>query len=146
MSEQAWPDSLQEIVEMFAEAPPRDRLDLLLEFAETMPDLPPDLQAARDEMDQVHECASPVFLKTRLEDGLVYYDIDVPREAPTVRGFASILYRGLNGATPAAIAATPIDLYERLGLNQVLSPQRLNGLTALLVHMKRNAQRLASAA
>lgn len=146
MSEQAWPEALQEIVEMFAEAAPRDRLDLLLEFAETMPDPSPELLEARGEMEQVHECASPVFLKARLEDGHVYYDIDVPREAPTVRGFASILHRGLNGATPAAITATPMDLYERLGLNQVLSPQRLNGLSALLVHMKRNAQRLASAA
>jgi cysteine desulfuration protein SufE len=97
-------------------------------------------------MEQVHECQSPVFLRARLEHGRVYYEIDAPREAPTVRGFASILYEGLNGATPEEIAETPLDLHERLGLGRVLSPQRLRGLTALLVYMKRSAERLSQAA
>ena len=140
------PDNLQEIVDTFAEASPRDRLDLLLEFAETMPDLPPELADARDSMEQVHECQSPIFLHAKLENGRIYYDLDIPREAPTVRGFASILHQGLNGATPDAIEAVPLDLYEQLGLNQLLSSQRLRGLTALLSYMKRNARNLASAA
>lgn len=144
MSEATMPDTLQEIIEMFAGAPERDRLDLLLEFATSMPDLPDAL--TRDTLEQVHECASPVFLHTYEKEGRIFYDIDVPREAPTVRGFASILREGLNGATPEAIAAVPLDLYARLGLNKVLSPQRLNGLTALLTYMKRNAARLAPAA
>jgi cysteine desulfuration protein SufE len=97
-------------------------------------------------MEQVHECQTPVFLLAQLADGKVYYHIDVPQEAPTVRGFAGILYEGLNGAPPAAIVATPNDLYQRLGLHKVLSPLRLRGLTALLSRMKRNAQELASAA
>jgi cysteine desulfuration protein SufE len=97
-------------------------------------------------MEQVHECQTPVFLLARLQDGKIYYQIDVPYEAPTVRGFAGILYEGLNGASPAAIVATPNDLYQRLGLHKVLSPLRLRGLTALLSRMKRNAQELGSAA
>lgn len=144
MSDTTWPEALQEIAEMFQEAAPRDRLDYLLDFAMNLPDLSPEFQAARDQMEQVHECQSPVFLHAELRDGRVYYELDVPREAPTVRGFASILHQGLNGATPAQVQATPLDLYDRLGLNDVLSPQRLRGLTALLVYMKRNAERLAS--
>jgi cysteine desulfuration protein SufE len=134
---------LQEIIEMFAEAEPRDRVSMLLDFSEQLPDLPPDLAAKRDEMEQVHECQSPVFLHTHAKEGRIYYDIDIPKEAPTVRGFASILHQGLNGATPEAIAATPLDLYAELGLDKVLSHQRLNGLTALLSYMKRNAAKLA---
>nr|MBA3531345.1 SufE family protein [Ardenticatenales bacterium] len=95
--------------------------------------------------EQVHECQSPIFLHAAMEQGRIYYQLDVPREAPTVRGFASILYQGLNGATPEAIEATPLELYDLLGLNKVLSPQRLNGLTALLSYMKRNARKLAVA-
>ena len=53
---------------------------------------------------------------------------------------------GLSGATPAAILATPNDLYQQLGLHKVLSPLRLRGLTALLSRMKRNARELAEAA
>ncbi len=140
------PENLQEIVETFREVTPRDRLDLLLEFAESMPDLAPELVAMRDSMEQVHECQSPVFLRTRMEEGRIFYDLDVPREAPTVRGFASILYEGLNGTTPEAIEAVPLDLYEQLGLNEVLSSQRVRGMTALLSYMKRSAQRVAQAA
>jgi cysteine desulfuration protein SufE len=145
MSNTEWPEALQEIVETFHDASPEERLDILLEYALDLPDLPEELQQARDTMEQVHECQTPVFLLARLEDGKVYYQIDVPREAPTVRGFAGILYDGLNGAPPAAIVATPNDLYQQLGLHKVLSPLRLRGLTALLSRMKRNAHELASA-
>jgi cysteine desulfuration protein SufE len=134
-------ESLEDIVELFTEVPRRDRIHLLLEFSESMPNLPAGV--TRGAFEQVHECASPVFLQAKMKNGRVYYDIDVPREAPTVRGFANILREGLNGCTPEAIQAVPLDLYERLGLKRVLSPLRLRGLTALLIYMKRNAQRLA---
>jgi cysteine desulfuration protein SufE len=146
MSNTEWPEALQEIVETFHDASPEERMDMLLEYSLGMPDVSEELQNARDTMEQVHECQTPVFLLAKLQDGKVYYHIDVPREAPTVRGFAGILYEGLNGAPPAAIVATPNDLYQRLGLHRVLSPLRLRGLTALLSRMKRNAQELASAA
>jgi cysteine desulfuration protein SufE len=142
MSDTAWPATLQDIIEEFEEADPEERLDMLLEFAMSMPDLPEELLDARDRMEQVHECQSPVFLLAKIDDGKVYYYLDVPREAPTVRGFAGILYEGLNGAEPAEILATPNDLYQRMGLHKVLSPLRLRGLTALLGRMKRNAQEL----
>ena len=142
MSDIAWPEALQSIIEEFEEADPEERLEMLLEFAMGMPDLPAELLNARDTMEQVHECQSPVFLLAKIDDGKVYYYLDVPREAPTVRGFAGILYEGLNGAEPAAILATPNDLYQRMGLHKVLSPLRLRGLPALLGRMKRNAQEL----
>ena len=146
MSDVAWPETLQSIIEEFEAADSEERLEMLLEFAMGMPDLPAELLSARDTMEQVHECQSPVFLLAKIDDGKVYYYLDVPREAPTVRGFAGILYEGLNGAEPAAILATPNDLYQRMGLHKVLSPLRLRGLTALLGRMKRNAQELGSGA
>jgi cysteine desulfuration protein SufE len=146
MSNTEWPEALQEIIDTFSDASPEERLDMLLEYALSLPELPEELQNAHDTMEQVHECQTPVFLLATLQDGKVFYHIDVPREAPTVRGFAGILSEGLNGAPPTAIAATPNDLYQRLGLHKVLSPLRLRGLTALLSRMKRNAQELASAA
>ena len=145
MHETAGPEALQDIIEEFSSASPEERLELLLEFAMDLPDLPEELHHARDTMEQVHECQSPVFLHASLRDGRMVYHIDVPREAPTVRGFASILHSGLNGATPAAVAAIPANLYQQLGLHKVISPLRLRGLTALLHRMKRNAEELAAA-
>ena len=144
MQETTCPGALQGIIEEFSDALPEERLELLLEFAMELPDLPEELHHARDTMEQVHECQSPVFLHASLQDGRMVYHIDVPREAPTVRGFAGILRSGLNGATPAAVAATPTNLYQQLGLHRVISPLRLRGLTALLHRMKRNAKELAA--
>ena len=144
MQETGCPGALLEIIEEFSDASPEERLELLLEFAMDLPDLPEELHHARDTMEQVHECQSPVFLHASLQDGRMVYHIDVPREAPTVRGFAGILRSGLNGATPAAVAAAPANLYQQLGLHRVISPLRLRGLAALLHRMKRNAQELAA--
>jgi cysteine desulfuration protein SufE len=145
-TEQAYPEALQEIIETFRSAAPEKRLEMLLAYALNLPDLPEELQGTRDTMEQVDECMTPIGLLAQFREGKVYYHIDVPRDAPTVRGFAGILYAGLNGATPAAIAATPQDLQQHLGLQNVLSPLRLRPLTALLSRMKRNARTLAEAA
>jgi cysteine desulfuration protein SufE len=144
-AEHAYPDALHHIIATFREASPAQRLELLVAYAENLPELPEALQHARDTMEQVDECQIPVFLLAQLREGQVHYYIDVPRDAPTMRGFAGLLHAGLHGATPAAIAATPSDLCQQLGLHKALSPLRLYGLTALLNRMKRNARELASA-
>jgi len=139
----AYPDALHHILTTFREASPAQCLELLVAYAETLPELPAVLQQARDTMEQVDECATPVFLLAQLHEGTVHYDIDVPRDAPTMRGFAGLLHASLHGATHAAIAATPDDLCQQLGLQQALGSLRVRGLTALLMRMKRNARDLA---
>jgi cysteine desulfuration protein SufE len=83
-----------------------------------------------------------VFIHVEQKDGRLTYYFDVPPESPTVRGFASFLSQGINGSTPAEVAAIPEAFYLETGLNQVLSPQRLNGLSAILAYMKRLALQL----
>ncbi len=136
------PAALQTIITEFQEATPRERLEYLLEYAMELPDMPERLQAKRDEMEQVHECQTPVFLHTELHNGHVAFFFDIPPESPTVRGYASILSEGLNEATPAAVLATPEDVYHLLGLHEAITPQRLRGLHALLVYMKRQVRQL----
>lgn len=138
------PVALQTIIAEFRDALPRERLELLLEYADSLPDLPARLHDKRDNMEQIHECQSPVFLHTELEQGKVYFYLDIPREAPTVRGYASILVEGINGSSPAAIQAMPEDVYMLLGLHEAITPQRLRGLHALAVYMKRQVQQLQS--
>jgi cysteine desulfuration protein SufE len=140
----AYPDALHHILATFREASPAQRLELLVAYAETLPELPEALQQTRDTMEQVDECATPVFLLAQLREGQVHYYIDVPYDAPTMRGFAGLLYAGLNGATPTAIAATPDNLCQQLGLQKALGALRVRGLMALLRRMKRNASDLAS--
>ena len=145
------PPALQAIIYEFQDATPQERLEMLLEFSDALPPLPTHLHAQRDAMEQVHECQSPVFLHTELHESelpdnaathQVEFHLDIPPEAPTVRGYASILMEGLNHTSPAAILATPEDVYMLLGLHEAITPQRLRGLHALLVYMKRQVQRL----
>lgn len=137
------PQSLRETVDEFRSASPRERLELLLEFALDLPDLPDELAARRDQMEQVHECQTPVFLFTEVNHDTVQFHLDIPPESPTVRGYAAILVAGLNGASPAAVLDTPEDVYMLLGLHEAITPQRLRGLHSLLVYMKRQVRQAA---
>jgi cysteine desulfuration protein SufE len=138
------PPRLQEIIGEFRAAEPRERIEYLLEFAMGLPDLPSRLMGQRDQMEQVHECQTPVFLHTELQNGHVAFFLDIPRESPTVRGYAGILVEGFEQAAPQQVLMTPDDFYLLLGLQEAITPQRLRGLHALLTYMKRQVQQLIS--
>ena len=131
------PPKLAEIVDDFASAPREVVLEMLLEFADSMPPLPADL-AAHDGMEQVPECQTQFFLKAVVRpDDTVETFFDGPPEAPTTRAFAGILAEGLEGASIAEILAVPDDLYARMGLAQTISPLRIRGGSAILARLKR---------
>ncbi|WP_097326863.1 SufE family protein [Paractinoplanes atraurantiacus] len=131
------PVKLAEIVDEFASAPRDVVLEMLLEFADSMPPLPADL-AGHDGMEQVPECQTQFFLKATVQpDDTVVTWFDCPPEAPTTRAFAGILAEGLAGATTAEILAVPDDLYARMGLAQAISPLRIRGGSAILARLKR---------
>ena len=130
------PPKLAEIVEDFGYCEGQEKLEYLLEFAERLPPLPDWLQGKQADMDQVHECMTPVFIYPEKENGRVTYHFDIPPEAPTVRGYASLLKEGLDGCTVAEITAVPDMFHTQMGLQQVMSGQRINGITAMLAHMK----------
>lgn len=136
------PANLATIVEDFALCEGREKLELLLQYAENLPPLPQRFAADRASMEQVHECMSPVFVAAeRTPTGGIHYYFDVPAESPTVRGFAAILGEGLNGQTPQTILQIPNDFFTQMGLEKVLSSQRLNGMSAILAYLKRLASR-----
>jgi cysteine desulfuration protein SufE len=140
------PLRLQEIIEDFAWAEGREKLELLLEYSEKMPPVPEHLQDNPDEMDQVHECMTPVFVCAETHRGKMRFYFDIPPESPTVRGYAAILAEGVQGVAPEEILAIPNDFYLQMGLQQVLTHQRMNGISAILAHMKRLAVRQMSKA
>ncbi|PDW02627.1 SufE family protein [Candidatus Viridilinea mediisalina] len=140
----AIPPRLQAIIEEFQACDRSEKLELMLEYADRLPPLPAQLEG-HSGMEQVHECMSPVFLQAELIDHAIVFYIDVPPEAPTVRGYAALLMEGLAGATPQMVLAVPNDFFQAMGLHQVLSPQRLHGISALLAYMKRQALALKGA-
>ena len=136
----ALPDRLQEIVEDFSYCEGQEKLEYLLELSESLEPLPSWLEGKRDNMDEVHECMTPVFIFPELKNGGLHYHFDIPPEAPTVRGFAAILQQGMDGLAPDAVLEIPNNFYFETGLQKVLSGQRLNGISAILAHMKNLAR------
>jgi cysteine desulfuration protein SufE len=130
------PAPLAEVVSDFAEVQGQDKLALLLEFANELPALPSYLEEAA--MEPVPECQSPVFMHVDASDvNRVRLHFSAPAEAPTTRGFASILAAGLDEQPAADILAVPEDFYTELGLAMLVSPLRLRGLSAMLARIKR---------
>jgi cysteine desulfuration protein SufE len=130
------PAPLAEVVSDFQEVEGQDKLRLLLEFADELPPLPADMEQAA--MEPVPECQSPLFLHVDADDReKVRLFFSAPAEAPTTRGFASILAAGLDQQPAEDILAVPDDFYSDLGLAALISPLRLRGMSAMLARIKR---------
>nr|WP_221228144.1 SufE family protein [Neomicrococcus lactis] len=134
------PTTLAEIVDDFQNVTERERLELLLEFSRELPELPARLADHPELLEQVVECQSPLFLTIEVDDDAdrtVNLFFSAPPEAPTTRGFASVLNEGLNGQPAQIILDVPDDMPEQLGLTRAITPLRMRGMTAMLGRIKR---------
>ena len=131
------PAALEAIREEFLAVEPRDRLLLLLEYADDLPALPERYGEHPELLERVPECQAPVFVKAEVADGAVHVHASAPPEAPTTRGFASVLAHGLEGLPTAEALAVPDDFPETLGLTGAVSLLRLRGMSGMLARIKR---------
>jgi cysteine desulfuration protein SufE len=132
---------LQEIADDFVAVADRDRLQLLLEFAQDLPPLPARYAEHPDLLEPVPECQTPLFLAVELDNaGKVRLFFDAPQEAPTTRGFAGILHAGLDGLDAAEVLETPGEFSAQLGLQDLVSPLRLRGMAAMLARITRQVR------
>jgi cysteine desulfuration protein SufE len=140
------PSNLAQIREDFHDLELRDRLQLLLEFSNELPELPERYADHPDLLERVEECQSPVFMFVEVDDDdIVHLFVTAPREAPTTRGFASILVQGLAGLTVQEVLDIPDDFPQDLGLTEAVSPLRVRGMTALLGRAKRQIREKTAA-
>jgi len=149
------PEALEEIAQDFTAMSPRDRLTLLLDFSDGLPELPERYVGHSELLERVDECQSPLFLAVEVEratdatastddassqDATVHLFFQAPPEAPTTRGFAGILHEGLDGLTVGEVLAVPDDAPYRFGLGEAVSPLRLRGMVAMLSRIKRQVR------
>jgi cysteine desulfuration protein SufE len=140
------PEALADIRADFLDLEVRERLQLLLEFSNELPELPPRYSEHPDLFERVEECQSPVFIFVEVDDGdIVHLFATAPKEAPTTRGFASILVQGLAGLTVQQVLAIPDDFPQDLGLTEAVSPLRVRGMTAMLGRAKRQIREKSAA-
>jgi cysteine desulfuration protein SufE len=145
MTEHHLPDALAEIREDFLELPESERLQLLLEFSNELPPVPAEYEGHPELAERVAECQSPVYIIVDVDSaGRVAMHATAPREAPTTRGFASILAQGITGLTVAEALAIPDDFPQSIGLTRAVSPLRIAGMTGMLMRAKRQVRAKSS--
>lgn len=141
MTDTHLPERLAEFRDEFLELPESERLELLLEFADELPPVPERFAGHLEMYERVAECQSPVFINIEITDGAVVMHATAPPEAPTTRGFASILAQGITGLTPDEVLAIPGDYPQTIGLTKAVSPLRIGGMTGMLMRAQRQVQR-----
>ncbi|HRA88284.1 MAG TPA: SufE family protein, partial [Planctomycetaceae bacterium] len=124
--------TLDEIFEEFADLERQDQSLYLLELGDNLPELPDE---ARTEENRVHGCQSQVWLTTEIngtgEDAT--FSIKADSDSNIVRGLIAILIASYNSKTSRQILEYDIDaVFQRLNLQQHITPQRRNGLRGMV--------------
>ncbi len=131
-------ETAQNLVEDFNSVTVKEKLDLLLEFSGALPTLPDRYRDHPDLLERVEECQTPIFLFVELEDQKrVRLFFKAPEEAPTTRGFASILFSVIDGLPAEQVLDFDDDFPAKLGLAEAVSPLRMRGMRGMLQRIKR---------
>lgn len=116
-----------------------DKYRYVIELGRSLPDLTDDEKTAAH---KVHGCVSQVWLVPSVADGedpIVSFRGD--SDAHIVRGLVAIMIAAMSGRKASEI--TDFDamaLLKSLGLDDNLTPQRSNGLRAMVARMKDEAR------
>jgi cysteine desulfuration protein SufE len=137
-------ERVRAVVEDFQALQGNDRLQMLLEYSESLPELDPRFGDNPELLERVEECQSPVFIAVEGSSDSIVLHFSAPREAPTTRGFASALNSALNGLSASEILGVSDDFPSELGLDQLISPLRVRGMRGMLARIKRKTAEIAA--
>jgi cysteine desulfuration protein SufE len=124
-----------------------DRYRYVIELGRMLEPMP---DAEHSAANKVHGCASQVWLSKRVErsgadEPLLKYRGD--SDAHIVRGLIAILLTLFSGHTPQQILATDaIAVFDEFGFREHLTPQRSNGLRAMVERIRADAREALAAA
>ncbi|MCO4318371.1 SufE family protein [Phyllobacterium sp. 21LDTY02-6] len=110
-------------------------------------DLKPYPDAARDAQHKVNGCVSQVWLKSTVGDGPdPTIELLGDSDAHIVRGLVAIMMALYSGRRASEILAIdPEAILRKLGLDENLTPQRSNGLRAMVGRIRREAEMVLGA-
>ena len=113
-----------------------DRLHYLIDKAKDLEPLP---ESAKTEQNRIRGCASKLWLIGGVrDDGTMMYQVD--GDAHISKGTAKVVTDIVNGEHRGAVAHLTVDSFEPLGIKELLTVQRQNGLGELIDRIIRIAQ------
>ena len=105
-----------------------DRLAYLIDKAKEIEPLP---ESAKTNENRIHGCASKLWLiGGAREDGTMMYQVD--GEAHISKGTAKVVTDLVNGEHRSAVAQLTLESFNELGIRELLTMQRQNGLGELI--------------
>ena len=104
--------------------------------------LPSLAEEFRTEENKVRGCSSTVWLHATNDGERIVFHADSDAAIP--KGLAALLVQVYSGHTAKEILGAPPEFIEELGLNQNLSPNRANGLTAMVKQLMAYAVALST--
>jgi cysteine desulfuration protein SufE len=117
-----------------------ERYKYLIELGRGLPSMPEELKTPAT---KVAGCASQVWLYARSDNGLLRLVAD--SDALIVKGLAAVALMMFDGQRLSAVEAIDAAaMFDQLGLKEHLTPQRSNGLAAMVKRIKADAARLAA--
>ena len=133
-----FPPAVDDLIEEFDELEDWDeRYDLIIDLGRELPDFPAELQ---NEEHLVKGCMSLVWLVTEFADDNSSVSMQADSDSIIVKGLIVILLAHYSGKSAKEIVdSDAIPVFEKLGLNQHLSPQRRNGLYSMVKRLKQLA-------
>ena len=123
-----------------------ERYRYLIELGRDLEPLPADLH---NEANRVKGCASQVWLDTRrgVHDGRTVLSFVGDSDAHIVKGLIALALALFSGRSAEDILTTDAgETFRRLGLSEHLTPQRSNGVRAMVDRIKRDARAAIEAA
>jgi cysteine desulfuration protein SufE len=106
-------------------------------------ELPPFPESARTDANKVRGCVSQVWIEDGLENGAIRLKGD--SDSHLVRGLVAIAIAIYDGKTPADVLTVDARaIFHELGLEQHLTPQRSNGVRAMIERIRADATAFAA--
>ncbi len=113
---------------------PTERVRFLVDLGESLRPFPNDL---RTDANLVSGCMSRVWLHVHVVPDRGTVAIEADSDSLLVRGLAALMVAAFDGRSPADAASVDFEsLFEELGLQAHLSPQRRNGLAGMLQRIR----------
>ncbi|MGI8892781.1 MAG: SufE family protein [Bacteroidia bacterium] len=108
-----------------------DKYNYIIEMGNDLPELDEKYKIAEN---IVKGCQSQVWLHSSLNDGKVVYIAD--SDAIITKGLIALLIRVMSNKTPDEIVNAELQFIDAIGMKEHLSPNRANGLVAMVKKMK----------
>ncbi len=108
-----------------------DKYNYIIELAKDLPEIDAKYKTTQYLIDG---CQSKVWINADLVDGKIQYTAD--SDAIITKGIIALLIRVMNNQTPADLMNIDLFFLQSIGLQDNLSPNRANGLVAMIKQMK----------